>query len=384
MEVSFFPLALIAFLALIAHFTSKRIGAPVIVVEILFGVAAGRNALNLIGEDPVIEFLAFLGFVFLMFLAGLEIDFNQIESHGWGDVLKGLLVFTLMFSLSYGAALVLGYGLLMAIILSTTSLGVVLPTLRSMGISKTREGQSILLMTMVADFLAVVILAFYAVWLRDPMELKIYVVLSLFAAYLAAYFIGREAVWHFPDLLSSWFKPEQPTEVGVRAAIAIMLAFVAYSQLVGVEEILGAFLAGALLSVLFRGGSILEEKLYAIGYGFLIPIFFIWVGVNFRFDLLLNKQGLSIVPPLIAAAFLVKIIPSVIINYRRLPVKDAIASGILLTSNLSLVIAAVEIGRNLGLIDAALEAAAIFLAIFTTTLCPVLFRRMSAGTARPV
>ncbi|MFQ5800617.1 MAG: cation:proton antiporter, partial [Candidatus Hydrothermarchaeales archaeon] len=113
-------------------------------------------------------------------------------------------------------------------------------------------------------------------------------------------------------------------------------------------------------------------------YGFLIPIFFIWIGMNFRFDLLLNRQGLLVIPPLLVTAFLVKIIPSIIVNYRTLSLKDAVAAGVLLTSNLSLVIAAAEIGKRLGLIDEALEAAIIFLAIFTTIVCPIAFRRMSA------
>jgi Kef-type K+ transport system membrane component KefB len=377
MEISFAPLAIITVLALFAHFISKRLNTPVIVTEIIFGVIIGKNVLNLVGEDPAIDFLALLGFIFLMFLAGLEIDFNQIESRGLGIVFKGLLVFTLIFTLSFYASQLLGYGFLLALVLSTTSLGVVVPTLRTLGISKNEEGQSILLTAMVADFLAVLLLTFYAVWIKDQGELRMFIVLSLFIAYAAAYVAGKRAVWLFPDFLSSWFKPDQPTEVGVRAAIAIMLAFVAYSRIIGVEEILGAFLAGVLLSVLFRGGSILEEKLYAIGYGFLIPIFFIGVGMNFRFDLLLNRQGLLIVPPLLLVAFIVKIIPSVLINFRTLSVKSSIAAGVLLTSNLSLVIAAAEIGRRFGLIDEALEAAIIFLAIFTTTVCPIAFRRMT-------
>jgi len=377
MAVSFLPLALITALAFFAHLVSKWINAPVIVTEIILGIIIGRNVLGLIGEDAAIELLALLGFIFLMFLAGLEIDFNQIENRGWGSLFKGLLMFALILTLSHILVSFLGHGFILALVLSTTSLGVVMPTLRTLGLTKTQEGQSILLTAMVADFLAVLLLTFYAVWLRDPRELRIYVVLSLFIAYAAAYLAGKKALWHFPEFLSSWFKPEQPTEVGVRAAIAIMLAFVAYSRLVGVEEILGAFLAGALLSMLFRGGSILEEKLYAIGYGFLIPVFFIWVGANFRFDLLLNRQGLSIIPPLLAAAFIVKIIPSLLVNHRTLAIKDAVAAGVLLTSNLSLVIAAAEIGKRLGLIDEALEAAIIFLAIFTTILCPMAFRRMT-------
>jgi Kef-type K+ transport system membrane component KefB len=378
MEISFFPLAMITTIALFAHFASRRLNTPVIVVEILFGILIGKNVLNLIEVDAPIEFLGLLGFIFLMFLSGLEIDFNQIESRGWGNVFKGFLVFVLILTLSYSGVYLLKYEFLLAIVFSTTSLGVVVPTIRELRLSKSDEGQSILLIAMVADFFAILLLTFYAVWLRGSGELPIFIGLTLFFAYAIAYVVGKRALWLFPDFLSSWFKPEQPTEIGVRAAIAIMLGFVAYSRAVGVEEILGAFLAGVLLSVLFRGGSILEEKLYAIGYGFLIPIFFIGVGMNFRFDLLLNRNGLMIIPPLILIAFIVKIIPSIVVNYRRLGFKDSIASGILLTSNLSLVIAAAEIGRRLNLIDEALEAAIIFLAIFTTVVCPTVFRRMSS------
>jgi Kef-type K+ transport system membrane component KefB len=377
MELTLQPLALITILALAAHFLSQRLKAPIIVVEILFGIIIGRNLLNIISDDFAIDFLALLGFIFLMFLSGLEIDFNQIESRGWGNIFKGLIAFSLILALSYLGALAMGYGFILALIFSTTSLGVVVPTLRDLGISKSGEGQSILLTAMVADFLTILLLTFYAVSLRKSGELPIFVVSSLFITYAAAYLIGKKALWHFPEFLSSWFKPDQPTEVGVRATIAIMLSFVAYSGVVGVEEILGAFLAGVLISVLFRGGSILEEKLYAIGYGFLIPIFFINVGINFRFDLLLNRSGLLIVPPLIFIAFLVKILPTILVNYKSLSLKESVAAGILLTSNLSLVIAAAEVGRRLGIIDEALEAAIIFLAIFTSTVCPIIYRRMT-------
>ncbi len=382
MEISFLPLALITALALISNMISARVRLPVILIEIFFGILIGRNALNLIGEDVAIEFLALLGFIFLMFLSGLEIDFNQIESRGWGNVFKGLFIFTLILSLSYVGASLLGYGFLVALVFSTTSLGVVVPTLRDMRMTKTFEGQSVLLTAMVADFLAVILLTSYAVWLRGAGSTGIIIIVSLFIAYGAAYAVGKKALWSFPDFLSSWFKPDQPTEVGVRAAIAIMLGFVAYSRFIGVEEILGAFLSGVLLSVLFRGGSILEEKLYAIGYGFLIPVFFIWVGMNFRFDLILNKQGLIILPPIILVAFFVKIVPTVLANYRALSIKGSVAAGVLLTSNLSLVIAAAEIGRRLELIDEALEAAIIFLAIFTTTVCPIIFKLMTDTTSK--
>ncbi|MHC1587752.1 MAG: cation:proton antiporter domain-containing protein, partial [Candidatus Syntropharchaeia archaeon] len=137
---------------------------------------------------------------------------------------------------------------------------------------------------------------------------------------------------------------------------------------------LGAFLAGVMLSLLFRGGTILEQKLYGIGYGFLIPIFFINVGIKFDLTSLITG-GIYLVPTLLLMALIVKIIPALIflIEY---PLKDSISAGILLSSRLSLIIAVATVGMELGLMDRMMGSAIILLALITSTVCPTIFRKM--------
>jgi len=164
--------------------------------------------------------------------------------------------------------------------------------------------------------------------------------------------------------------------MGVRAAFALLLVFVALSEIADIKAIaiLGAFLAGVMLSLLFRGGTVLEQKLFGIGYGFLIPIFFISVGMQFDLGAL-ARGGIYLVPMLLLIAFVVKIVPSLLFLIRH-SLKDSISAGVLLSSRLSLIIAMAAVGLELGLVDTAMESAIIVLALITSISCPTIFKKM--------
>jgi CPA2 family monovalent cation:H+ antiporter-2/trk system potassium uptake protein TrkA len=130
-----------------------------------------------------------------------------------------------------------------------------------------------------------------------------------------------------------------------------------------------------ILSILFRGGTVLEQKLYGIGYGFLIPIFFINVGMQFDLRALLAGGGIYLVPLLLLIAFVVKIVPSLLFLIKY-SLRESIAAGVLLSSRLSLIIAVAAVGMELGVIDAAMGSAIVLLAIITSISCPTVFRRM--------
>ncbi|MCK4265726.1 MAG: cation:proton antiporter, partial [Thermoplasmata archaeon] len=158
-----FILVIVALLAFIAPLVCERIGIPIVVGEIIFGLAVGLGVFLynwLTGGAPVefvesLSFLSLIGLIFLMFLAGLEIDLNIIIAQGIRTVLKAVLIFemTLMLSLVVVNYLALADDVFfMALVLSTTSVGVVVPTLRERGKSKTSEGQSIILSAIIADF----------------------------------------------------------------------------------------------------------------------------------------------------------------------------------------------------------------------------------------
>jgi len=371
-------LLVIAVFAFIIPILSGRIGVPAVVGEIVCGILLGLLGFSIEGEEMiVIDFLASFGLIFLMFLVGLEIDFSKVEVHGAKLFIIGTFVFIVTLGISIFLTYQLGYGFYLALVLSTTSVGLIVPTIRELGLLKSEFGQMVLISAFIADFATMLLLTVYTIQFKNGITGEMFLIALVFILFFAVYYVGKLAIWHYPERLSTWFKSDQPSEMGVRAAFALLLVFVAISEVADVEAILGAFLAGVMFSILFRGGTVLEQKLFGIGYGFLIPIFFISVGMQFDLGALAGG-AIYLVPILLVIAFVVKLAPSLLFLVRY-SVKDSISAGVLLSSRLSLIIAMAAVGLELGLIDTTMESAIILLAIITCIICPTIFRKMQGG-----
>ena len=371
----YFPLFAIAVFAFLIPILSDRIGVPAVVGEIICGIIIGRSVLGIFsGEEEGIAFLASFGFIFLMFLVGMEIDFSQVEVHGAKLFVLGTLIFIITLAISMFLTHQMGYGFYMALVLSTSSVGLILPTIKEQGLLKSELGQTIIISAFVADFTTMLLLTVHTLYHEKGITWEMLLITLIFMLFFAVYYAGKLVIWHYPERLSKWFKSDHPSEIGVRASFALLLVFVVLAEVVGVEAILGAFLAGVMLSLLFRGGTVLEQKLYGIGYGFLIPIFFISVGMQFDLGAL-ARGGIYFVPVLLLIAFVVKIVPSLLFLVRH-SLRDSISAGVLLSSRLSLIIAVAAVGMKLDLITTALGSAIILLAIITSISCPTIFKKM--------
>jgi Trk K+ transport system NAD-binding subunit len=172
-------------------------------------------------------------------------------------------------------------------------------------------------------------------------------------------------------------------QIKVRGAIVILLIFVAMAESLGVELILGAFLAGMLVG-LFKSpqDDSLVNKLEAFGFGLFIPIFFIVTGANLNIQALIaNPQNLIFLPVLLVLSIFVKLVPALILK-SRIGWRSSIATGILLNTHLSIEVAIAIIGEQLGLITAATSAVIIVFAILTVILMPIIFNLIQPPTAR--
>ncbi len=403
MDTAFFSLLLITLLAVIVPVLLSRLHVvrlPIVVGEILAGVIIGQSGFNLVHRTPTLDFLAEFGFTFLMFLSGLEVSFGMLQ-HSLRDGKKRLravgpvplailnFAFTLLLATGIGFALksfgMTRNGVLMGLILSTTSLGIVVPILKERGLNATPYGQLVLVSALLADFATLLLLSLTIGIISHGFGFEILFFLVLLAAFLAAARLGQWAK-RIPGLLRMIDELSHATaQLPVRGAFALMVILVALAQALGVELILGAFLAGAITSLL--GGddkTPLREKLDAIGYGFFVPIFFISVGAKFDLGALLASRGaLLLVPILIVAAYLVKFLPALVF----LPAngwRKTFAAGALLSSRLSLIIAASAIALNLELVSPATNSAIILLAIVTCTISPILFNKILPAQGRAV
>ncbi len=378
---------------------SRRMAIPIVVGEILAGVAVGRSGLNLVEDTAILAFLAEFGFAFLMFLSGLEVDFGALSRRDTakGDVgrLRSPVVLTLLWyagtlAASYGiAALVVASGaannaILLTLILSTSSLGIVLAVLKGRDLLGGSYGQMLLAAATLADFATLILLTVAVLLFRDGITVDLlllpaFLVVFLGTSRLLVHWIRQPALVRLIEDLSN------PTsQIRVRAAFALMIVSVVLAEAIGVELILGAFLAGIVFRLLGydHEAEVARERLEAIGFGFFIPIFFISVGVNFNLPALLESpELLGLLPLLVAGAFVVKIVPGLIFRL-RLGWRQTIGAGFLLSARLSLLIAASEIALSLGAINEGLNSALVLLAIVMATFSPLAFGRL-AGRGSP-
>jgi Kef-type K+ transport system membrane component KefB/Trk K+ transport system NAD-binding subunit len=293
-------------------------------------------------------------------------------------------IFLLTILLAVGASrLFLGQGYIrdvwmVSLILSTTSLGIVVPVLKERNLTAETFGQTVLIAALLADFATMFLITVYVALRSQGLSLEILLVGVLFVAALFVYRIGVKS---FRKIPAGRFLEEitgSSTQTKVHGAVALLIAFVVLANIVGAEMILGAFLAGSVLS-LMGGEKVrdLRHRLEAIGFGFFIPLFFIVVGLRFDLPALFRGQGVWLFTVgVLAAAYVVKIVPSLLLRL-RFSWRQTLAGGMILSSRLSLIIAASGIGLSVGALGEQENAAFILIAVVTSTLSPLAFGILS-------
>ncbi|RSK26505.1 sodium:proton antiporter [Bacillus sp. HMF5848] len=378
---------IVAFLTPILLHRLKLSIIPVVVAEILVGLVIGKSGFDIVHQDMWLETLSLLGFIYLMFLSGLEIDFSVFAGKKKKEILPsgkpaphpfiassivfiGVLALSYILSLGFVALGFIDNAFLMTLIISTISLGVVVPTLKDAQIMKTAIGQTILLVAVIADLVTMILLAVF-VSIYDKGQGNTWLLLILFAVGIAFYFVGKK--FRHQSFVETMSKGT--IQINTRAVFALIIILVAVSETVGAENILGAFLAGVLVSLLSPNPD-LVHKLDSFGYGFLIPIFFVMVGVELDvWGLFTEPKLLLLIPLLFVALVLSKLLPSFVLGwwYNN---RTVIASGFLLTSTLSLVIAAATIGERMGMISEQMSGALILVAVITSVVSPIVFKKV--------
>ena len=413
---SFTPLLIVISLAFIVPLLLtrfERLRLPIVVGEILAGIVVGRSGFGWVShEDQLLTLLAEFGFVFLMFLAGMEIDFTNLNvelpgaaraggtqtgasaTGGRGRRSFGPLSLSLVsFLLTLALSTVVGFVLLrmglvsspwvMALIMSTTSLGVVMPVLKEQGLIRGRFGQTILIAALIADFATMLLITVVVALISHGLTLDILLISVLFVVFFLLYRLGIVSLNRVPAVRHTLEELSHTTaRIKIRGAFTVMLLFVVLAEVLGAEIILGAFIAGAMLSLLStREDMEAAHQLEAVGFGFFIPIFFIMVGVDFNLGVLIGStDALLLLPFLVLAAFLVKIGPALLFRL-QFSWRETLSAGILLSSRLSLIIAASAIGLTLGIISESVNTMIILVAIVTVTVAPLIFNRIAPRAA---
>ena len=378
----------IAFAAPLLLGLFPRVQLPSVVLEIVAGIVVGPSVLGIAEVDEAVQVVALLGLAFVLFLAGLEIEFEKLR----GQVLRITL---LGFALSFAIALVVSLGLeagglvdtplLVAIILCATSLGVLVPVLKDSGEISSTFGQLIIAAASIADFGAIILLTiFFSGEGGTGSTLLLLGALFLLAATVLVVVRGAE---HSMRIRADLLRLQDTTaQIRVRAALVLLVGFAALAETLGLEAILGAFIAGAIVSLADRDEVMthpdFRRKLEAVGFGFFIPAFFVTSGVRFDLDALTaSASSLLMVPIFLLALLAARGLPAIV--YRgALDARHTAIAGLMQATSLPFIVAATAIGMELDLIDAAASAALIGAGLLSVVLFPLggllLLRRATA------
>jgi Kef-type K+ transport system membrane component KefB len=366
--------AAVAFAAPLLLGLAPALRLPSVVLELVAGIVVGPAVFGWVELDEPIRVLSLVGLAFLLFLAGLEIDFERLRG-------RRLRLTGLGFAVSFAIAVVAAFALrvdtplLVAIILVATSLGVVVPVLKDSGRVSSDLGQLVIAAASIADFGAVILLSLF--FSREATSTTSKLILLggflLTAAALLVALIGAE---HSRRLSSVLLRLQDTTaQIRVRGAFLLLIGFVALAERLGLEVILGAFLAGAILSLVDRDRAMTHPqfrlKLEAAGFGVFIPVFFVASGIQFDLDALFaSGSSVAKVPLFLAALLVVRGLPALL--YRRaISTRETAVAALLQATSLPFIVAASMIGIELGLLDDATGAALIAAGLLSVLLFPL-------------
>ena len=336
---------------------------PTAIAEIITGIILGKSFLNIVNPNWTLNMMSSMGVIMLMFLSGMEINFNLFRKTPGKkrDSKSPVVMASQAFGLIIAAALIIAIVisrlglfkdvLLATIIFSTVALGVVIATLKEKDILQKPVGQTILLTAVLGEVVPMLALTFYAS-INGGNARRLWLIVLLF---LAAFILLRRFKQPYV-----WFNKisKSTTQLDVRLAFFLIFALVTIAETVGAENILGAFLAGMVNS---------------IGYGFLIPFFFIMTGDRLDLkNLFANHQALALIPILVIGFILAKL-PTMIIYRRRFKLRNSFAGSFLVATTITLVLPTLEVARNLHAITQAQSAAFTLAAVIVCIIAPIAF-----------
>jgi Kef-type K+ transport system membrane component KefB len=369
--------------AILAGLIQPRLAIPVVVIELMLGIVVGPELLGLAEDDEFIDFFSNLGLGMLFFFAGYEIDFQRIR--GRPLVLGGLgWLLTLVLSYSLGGLLAWA-GVVLSLLytgsaMSTTAIGTLIPILHDAGELKTRFGTFLLAAGAMGEFGPVVLITL-AFSTKGALGASIILIAFVGIAVMTALAAVR-GVSHAWGLLERTL--ETSGQLAIRVAVVMVFALAALASELGLDLLLGGFVAGVIVREALKGREValFESKLTAVGYGFFIPFFFVTSGITFNLEALIDDPARALEVPLFLALFLlVRGLPALLLYRKELDLRDRGALAFFSATQLPLVVAITTIAVDQGHMRSVTAASLVAAAILSTLLFPLIALKLREGRA---
>jgi len=364
--------------AFIVPFLSRKLMLPSAVGEIIFGLIIGVFFKEATGSLTIIHFLGSLGFLILMYLAGLEINFERIKVTPRKELVIYLISLIIIICTSFAIVLYLNQPIINALVYLTVAVGLLYPVLKDSGLLDTDFAQSTLIVASLGEVLSLLFISGFFLYFEYGLSKQTFIhlfeiYLFFFIAYVVLKFFQLYAWWN-PKKAFTFIKADDPTETDVRANFANMFIFVALANLLGLEYIIGAFFGGMLFAMVFKKRHEIQEKISSFGYGFLIPVFFIEVGLRFDLFNLLKKEIILGAISISLTILAVRVAGAIPLFFSGFSLREILAFPFALSMPLTLLVAIATLGLETGVINQDYASMIILSALISGILYPWLFK----------
>ncbi len=359
----------------------RRLILPTVVVEIVLGILIGPEALGFAESDPYIEFLSTMGLVFLFFFAGLEVVEKRVPRRALGLGAAGWAM-SLAIGLTAGTILeksgVDAEGWVLGVALATTALGTLVPILSDARLLGTPLGTAALGNGVAGEFWPIVVISVFLTGVYGSVA-EVLLLVGFGALVALAGWTALRA--RPPNVVRVLQETVHTTgQAAVRLSILILAALVLLARDVGFDFVLGAFAAGLVIGLVLDDpdGEVVRMRLEGIGFGFLIPVYFVTTGLDFDVDSLLTASGLGLAAVFLALLFVIRGSASLLWR-RELGAKRTLSLAFFVATGLPLIVAIVGIGTDRGAIDADVGASLVGAGLISVLVYPFVATRLSGA-----
>ncbi|MGC8502487.1 cation:proton antiporter [Desulfurella sp.] len=355
-DLDVFRLLLIIFGMFIMPFISKKINIPFAVGEILYGILI-KNMFPINWHDSaIVNFLSLFGFIVLMYMAGLELDIRTLKNVTKKDAFAFVLYFFVVIGFAFFIAKQMDKPAIYALAFSVTSIGLLYPVLKEHNMINKPFGLKILILGSIGEIMSLFAIIIFNLYFKfgfssesliKLVQLFVFVILSILFLRLLRLFL-----WWFPHLSEIFLKTGNTTETGIRTNFLNLIVFVFLSNILGIEPILGAFISGLILSLSLQENENIKTSFGIIGNGFLVPIFFIHVGLSFDLSAMMSLNMIKDACLVAIVIVLVRYMSSFVLLFSDFKLREIFIAPIGISFPLTLLVAVSQFGKSFGILDA--------------------------------
>ncbi|QKF65391.1 cation:proton antiporter [Campylobacter corcagiensis] len=368
----------LAFIIFASPYVATFIKLPTSATEILLGIILGT--IGLLPDSQSFKTVADVGFYYLMFLAGMKVDLRVLLRTDKLTLNNTLLFLAASYALAGLFIYIFSLNLIYLIVLPIMSVGILSTLYKEYG-NDTKWLNTAMFVGVVGEVISIALLTVFGAYIENGFGVKLFINLGALIGFLVVVGLIFRWVdvffWWFPDTKKALMPQFDKNEKDIRLSISLLCIVIAVMIILKLKIVIGAFIAGMFIPTFFGYKKDLPAKLESFGFGFLVPIFFAYIGSTVNLSVLFNPIVAKSVVFLTILMLLIRVVPAFVFYKELQSIKEVLLYGVSLGMPLTLLIATATVGYGSGYIGSdayySMVLASVLQAIICTTLIKIIY-----------